>query len=452
MDIRPQKGPQERFLATPADIAIYGGGAGAGKSWSLLVEPLRHIARPGFGAVIFRRTSPQITNEGSLWDESQQLYRLLGGFPRQSKLDWIFPNGNSITFSHLEREQNKFDWHGAQIPLICFDELTTFTEGQFWYLVSRNRSTCGIRPYVRATTNPDADHWLVNGPGGWGTGLISWWIDENGYAIPERSGVLRWFIRRDNQLIWADSRAELLAMYPDDPDCQPLSITFIAASLADNQILQAIDPGYRAKLLALPLVEQARLLGCNWKIRHAAGLFFKIDQFKIIEAPPEGLKWCRAWDLAASDDVRADWTVGLKIGKADNGRWCIADVTRGQWDTADRDAKILRTAELDGQRVRIHLPKDPGSAGKSQVTYLVRQLVGYTTVWNPMTGPKTARAGPLSSQVNAGNVDLVRGAWNAPFLHEYDRFPEKGFNDDQVDAGADGFNDLSAKRSAMIAI
>ena len=63
-EIRPQTGKQEQFLSTPADIAIYGGGAGSGKTWALLLEPLRHINNPKFGAVIFRRTYPQITNEG----------------------------------------------------------------------------------------------------------------------------------------------------------------------------------------------------------------------------------------------------------------------------------------------------------------------------------------------------------------------------------------------------
>jgi len=68
--IGPQPGPQELFLSTPADICIYGGAAGGGKSFGLLLEALRHIDNPQYGAVIFRRTYPEIMNKGGLWDES----------------------------------------------------------------------------------------------------------------------------------------------------------------------------------------------------------------------------------------------------------------------------------------------------------------------------------------------------------------------------------------------
>ena len=73
-EIRPQPGPQTQFLSSPADIAIYGGGAGGGKTWALLMEPLWHSANPDFGAVFFRRTTVQIRNEGGLWGESVKLY------------------------------------------------------------------------------------------------------------------------------------------------------------------------------------------------------------------------------------------------------------------------------------------------------------------------------------------------------------------------------------------
>ena len=143
--IRPQAGAQERFLSSSADIAIYGEAAGGGKSFALLMEPLRHIGNEHFGGVIFRRTSPQITNEGALWDEAGKLYPLVGGDARVGSLEYKFPSGSSVSFRHLQYEATKHDWQGAQVAFIGFDELTHFTKLQFFYMLSRNRSTCCVR-------------------------------------------------------------------------------------------------------------------------------------------------------------------------------------------------------------------------------------------------------------------------------------------------------------------
>src|SRR4051794_22869976 len=103
--IRPQDGPQTAFLGSSADIAIYGGAAGGGKTWALLMEPLRHVANPEFGAVFFRRTTVQIRNEGGLWDESFKLYPLIGAEPREHVLNYKFPSGAEVTFAHLEHDK-----------------------------------------------------------------------------------------------------------------------------------------------------------------------------------------------------------------------------------------------------------------------------------------------------------------------------------------------------------
>ncbi|WP_376956351.1 terminase family protein (plasmid) [Azospirillum sp. A26] len=269
VEIRPQVGPQETFLSTSADIAIYGGSAGGGKSWALLLEALRHSNNPQFAAVFFRRTTVQVRNPGGLWDESVKLFGVLGAKPRNDVLEWRFPGGGKVKFAHLEHESNVLDWQGAQVPLICFDELTHFTETQFFYMLSRNRSMCGVRPYVRATCNPDADSWVAS--------FIGWWIDQQtGYPIPERAGRMRWFVRISDTLHWADRASELtpekLGISPIGPDGKPLqlqpkSVTFIPATLSDNKALMEADPGYLANLMALPTVQRERLLGGNWKVR-----------------------------------------------------------------------------------------------------------------------------------------------------------------------------------------
>src|SRR5207245_7397302 len=101
--ISAQSGPQTAFLQTAADICIYGGAAGGGKTVGLILEPLRHVSRvPGFTAVFFRRTTPRITNPGGLWDESQNFYPRLGATPHLRTQEWPWPRGGKLQSSHLQ--------------------------------------------------------------------------------------------------------------------------------------------------------------------------------------------------------------------------------------------------------------------------------------------------------------------------------------------------------------
>ena len=435
---RPQPGPQEAFLASAADIAIYGGAAGGGKTWALLMEALRHIANGNFGAVFFRRTTVQIRNQGGLWDESSNLYPDAGGEPKEHDLWWRFPSGASVAFAHLEHEKNRLDWQGSAIPLICFDELTHFTRMQFWFLVSRNRSMCGVRPYIRATCNPDADSWVAE--------LIGWWIDpKTGYPIPERAGVLRWFVRVGETLVWGDS-PEDLAQYTDPATGEPIppkSLTFIPAKLTDNKALMAADPGYMANLLALPMVERERLLGGNWKIRPAAGLLFQRSWCQVVDAAPAEIETIRGWDLAGTPKTEhndPDWTSGTKIGRhLTTGRFIVLDHRK----TRDRPGAVLEfiknTATHDGKQTQISLPQDPGQAGKAQAQSLIGQLVGYLASATPESGDKVTRFGPFSAQALAGNVDILRGAWNTEWFDALEAFPGAA-HDDEADSTSRAFN------------
>ena len=71
----------------------------AGKSWALLLEPLRHVGKPEFSAVFFRRNTTQVRNPGGLWDESMKLYPATGGVPAQSVILWQWPGGGKVKFA-----------------------------------------------------------------------------------------------------------------------------------------------------------------------------------------------------------------------------------------------------------------------------------------------------------------------------------------------------------------
>ena len=443
--IRPQPGPQESFLSSSADITIYGGAAGGGKTWGMLIEPLRHIHVPDFGAIYFRKNAKQVSNIGGLWDESLKIYPMVGGLPAQSVLSWTWPNRVRIKFDHLEYESTVLAYQGAQIPLICFDELTHFSAYQFFYMLSRNRSTCGVRPYLRASTNPDPDSWVAE--------FIAWWIDQDtGLPIYERGGRLRWFIRISDSIIWADTKEELVAKY--GPDTEPKSVTFIPAKLTDNKILMKKDPGYMANLKAMSRVERERLLGGNWKIRPSAGLYFPRNNACIIESiPTDVTAWVRRWDLAATEPNESnpdpDWTAGDLMGRRSNGRYVVAHVEHHQLraikvrelikNCASNDQQFLASIYGRPIRVLIGIPQDPGQAGKEQIQSYISELAGFIVDKISETGDKITRAEPFAAQWQAGNVDIVRGPWNEAFISELEAFPTKKVHDDQVDSAAGAF-------------
>jgi predicted phage terminase large subunit-like protein len=309
-------------------------------------------------------------------------------------------------------------------------------------MLSRNRSTCGVRPYVRATCNPDADSWAAS--------FIAWWIDrQTGLAIPERSGLVRWMLRHNDVLHWADSAAELAAEFGEE--CGPKSVTFIASSIHDNRILLRADPGYLANLKALPLVERERLLGGNWKIRPAAGLFFQRSWVRVIDEAPACLRLLRYWDLAATEKTDSndpDFTVCVKMGTDDAGRYFVLHGLSLRKSPHHVAEAVANMASQDGRGVAVGLPRDPGQAGKSQAQTFVKMLAGHTVHTRPESGDKPTRFGPFSAQCEAGNVFFVRGDWNEEFFDQLEGFPDAA-HDDHADACSGAFNYLAERRAPM---
>lgn len=449
IEICPQKGPQEQFLSSPADIVIYGGAAGGGKTFGLLLDPLRHIDNSKFSAVFFRKNHNQIFATGGLWDTAFELYPLCGGISRKTPSPmWMFKSGMKITFAHMEYESDVLKWQGSQIAGLFFDELTHFSRYQFFYMLSRNRSTCGIKPYVRASCNPDTDSWVAD--------FISWWINpETGYPIEDRSGKLRYMARLNDEILWADKPSELVCDEINLDDVK--SVTFIPSKLSDNKILMEKNPGYLANLKAMSTVERERLLYGNWKIRPAAGLYFKRADAKIIEVLPDDVvKWVRAWDLAATEDNKdrrpedgPAYTAGVLIGKRKDGTYVIADVINQRLNASDVRKTIYNTAVIDKAKyknVRIRLSQDPGQAGKDQAEQYIKMLSGFNVCAERETGSKETRADPFASQWQANNVDVMHGEWNEAYFSQLESFPESKFKD-MVDASANGFNEIEKQKT-----
>lgn len=444
MDIRLQP-KQEEFLSSPADIVIGGGGAGGGKTYALLTEPLRHVNRKGFNSVLFRRSYAEVTKAGGAWDVGKSLYIPLGATALRHRLKFIFPK-TEFGFGYLANDDTLDDWKSSQIALLLFDQLETLTERMFFYMLSRNRTMCGIRAYVRATANPEPN-WLSE--------FISWWIADDGYADLSRTGKIRWFHREQESIIWGDSREELKDTYPDS---DPLSVSYIPFTVYDNPILMNSNPKYLANLKGLGYVDRERLLGDrhrggNWYIKVGAGKIFNRDWFEIIpeKMAPEGGIMCRYFDTAGTmkkaikDDP--DYTAGVLM-QYYQGKIYVWDSIQRRVDPAKTEDFMVTVAENDLEFSKRHKSRflfrweeEPGSASKRESVRLMRRLHGIDARGIRKRDDKLTAWKPLAAQALAGNVILISGAWNKGWITHMHGQPEMP-HDDVADASAGSYTEL----------
>jgi hypothetical protein len=385
---------QREFLKTRADIAVYGGSAGGGKTWSLLYKPIAsgHINVRGFDAIIFRKTYPEITNPGGLWDEAGGTYPHFGGVGLIGACEWRFPQwGSKVAFRHLENEGSKYSYQGSAICDLSFDELTHFSESQFWYLTSRNRSVCGVRPYVRATCNPNP---------GWVKDFLAPWVDREHDGPRAASGELKWFLRVDGKIKWVPSGTE-----------RAKSVTFIRASIYDNQYLLDKDPDYLATLMALPPVERARLLDGDWNVRRE-GLVYPGFESCITSSGPDRPPDVGGIDFGFHNPFAANW------GHVDHDG--VLWVTGGRYV-----ANCTLPVHSD------HLPKgvrwhaDPAGAGQivelRQAGHDVRPCVHIPTrgAGGEKKNPKLSGIDMVSERIRLGTLKVVRCPENMPLIREF---------------------------------
>lgn len=285
---------------------------------------------------------------------------------------------------------------------------------------------------------------------------------------PHKADEARSEVMRQNVIDWFQNTVE---SRKNDPKNTPIIV--IMQRLHENDLAGWLlngGNGEEWELLCLPAIQEdgsalwpekhsieqlrqmeqaAPYMFAGQYMQHPAPLdggVFKPTQMPVIEVLPVGkIKWVRGWDLGAT--VGGDPTAGVKLGKCEDGSLIIADIAHGDLGPDERDNMIRNTAALDGKSVRISLPQDPGQAGKTQALYLTRMLQGYSVKTSPESGDKLTRAEPFASQVNVGNVKMLKGAWNEGLINEMRLFPN-GNHDDRIDACSRAYAELLAKGSS----
>lgn len=441
--IAPQAGSQETFLNTNADLVLYGGAAGAGKTAALLMDSLRFIDDPNYYAVYFRRNTTQL--QGGLWKDAKKLFSKFGGIPNEQKLTITFPSGASIKFAYLELEKHSEGHQGIEYSAIYFDEGTHFTESQIAYLQTRMRSGAEVDSYMKISMNPDRDHFIYD----W----VEPFLDEAGYPDPEKCGRIRWYVMNEGTMVSDWDKEKIMQMFPLEI---PQTYTFISGTIDDNPILDFLEPKYRSKLENNKSpVNIARLRYGNWHARAEGANYWQRNWCEVVDRLPDDIKMVRAWDLAATlpseVNPNPDWTAGVKIGKSlKEGCYYVIDVVRFRDRPSGVETNLLATAAQDSKYVNIFIPQDPGAAGKSYATSLIRKLSekGFRARAKPTNKDKVTRFAGFSAASEAGLVKILRGTWNDAYFQELESFCGDGkTKDDQVDATSDAFTILNEERN-----
>ena len=425
--IGPQPGPQYEFLCSDADICLYGGAAGGGKTYAMLLDFLRWDGIPGVYGTFFRRTMPQILNPGGLWDTSLEIYPHVGAREKQSpQHSWTLDRGSKLVFSQLEHEKTVNNYQGAQIAVLYFDELTHFSRRQFMYMLSRNRSARGnIRPYVRATCNPEKNSFVRE--------LVDPWIGQDGFVDKERTKKIFYMYNVGDQFFMDEDKDKLRKKFPHMPT-DPKSIQFVPARVEDNKILMKNDPGYLANLMSLNSVDRAKLYGGNWNVSEESGDYFKREYFEYVDRrmlDPNRLI-IRFWDRAGTSaaevrerkqnpDTQAE-TASVKLSFHQQ-TFYVEDVTADMLTPNDVASRIMAIAQDDGPRVTIGLSQDPGQAGKFELEFYKNFLAAFHKWEFRETGSKTSRSKPVSAKAERGKLKLVRAAWNEKLIEQSVSFP-----------------------------
>lgn len=381
---------------------FYGGAAGGGKSVGLLMCALQYVDRPGYAALLLRRTYTDLSLPGALMDIANEWLRETDAIYSAPSHTWIFPSGATLTFGFLESENDKYRYQSSEFQFIGFDELTQFTESQYTYLFSRLRrlADSGIPLRVRCTSNPG--------------GIGHDWVKE------------RFIENRD------------------------LDQIYIPANLYDNPHLD--KQSYESALKMLDPVTQAQLLNGDWTVRNE-GNMFRREWFEMVDDVKDMEQTVRFWDLAATKPKKGtdpDYTVGAKLGMR-AGTFYVLDVIRTRLNPGEVKALIKQTAILDGRDCRIFQEQEGGSSGKMVTDDMSTQLAGYSYMGVPSTGSKVARAQPVSASCFNRHIKILNAHWTSNFLSEIEQFPG-GAHDDQVDAFAGAFNQLTSSNEDRFSV
>lgn len=393
---RPCSKRQYLYTASQADVTLFGGAAGSGKSEIAVIDFCPYMRLQNFIGIISRRTTPMLKGAGGILTKCKRTFAREFAGDTNYKCEWKEKDNRFVTYKkekltdgkirwhevssiylkHSEYEANIVEnWQGVEANIICLDEATQYTYPMLNYISSRmrNPSCPEVSPKLKMTCNPDADHFLRK----W----VEPYLFEDGTPDRSKDGLIRYFQMDDGEVFFADTPeavVEKTGCLLDDV----MTFTFISANVTDNPIIQEVQPKYVAWLRGLKGVDKARLCDGNWYIREAGASYFNREWCPIISVPykpSDFTKLVRAYDWAETlphdGNRNPDYTACVLMGKLKNGNYVILEVIRHRMRSSGWMEFILDNAKRDGKKTLILLPQDPNPLAGDNAKRMAKAVI-----------------------------------------------------------------------------
>ncbi len=406
------------FLLLMNKEVFYGGAAGGAKTFGLIQAGLQFADIPGYHGILIRDTYTNMSKEEGLLE---QLIKCVKATGQPAKWDaknnrWRFPTAKgrsstggepaSLGVGHMDGPMAHLNYQGPSYHYYGIDEVVGIRENQYRFLFSRLRKTSnlpGLPLRMRAASNPPLREQEAKGA----------WVRKR-------------FV---------------------NPKTRLAHIPYIRASMHDNPFLD--HDTYKESMMELDPVSREQMLNGNWDIRPAGRYMDRANFIQVESQPPDIVRWVRFWDMAATEPLQPgddpDYTCGALMGRTATGLYYLKHVLRFRKNPADTENTVMHTMMADGRGVSQRMEQEGGSSGKVVIEYYKRLVGGRFDFRGEPTRSesKFQRGTPFMNAVGDKKILVPAGApWLPEFLDNQELFPD-GPHDDDTDAAAGAFNDLS---------
>lgn len=396
--IRAHKGFQEMFVRTNVDIAFGGGVLGAGKSYGEVLSVAEESLDPNWRGLFLRNNLDDLKAGGGLLDTFKEVY---GDYIQIRSADMprvMFPTGSFVDVTHaadqsIEALLRRFK--GRQYDTIVFDELTGFTWAAFKTILSRNRGKSKYSGHCRASTNPERESWIRT--------FIDWYIDPEGFIIPERDGVIRYLYMMGpdvKDVVWGNTKEEVYRICKSDIDkkldkiygfmqgrdkwpSMIKSFTYYLGKMSENKEMLEANPDYVGSIALSGGAEADKLLLGNWNVSS------KDEEGKLVSFE-------EANSVFLNDPQRNNdrW---ITVDLADTGTNNFIQMCWDGLDIIDIDILTQSNAAINSDRVRLFAAKN--NVANSHIIYDAIRTGLYLNAFIPEAVPYESNRSPMG--VNA---------------------------------------------------